>query len=1081
LEVWNEPVGTALTQSQWQSGVQAAIAQYRLAGTTMYDGPVFVTTRNWGWTVDVTEATAIKNLDSNVVFCTHRLAAQSPTMAPLPTTDVTGSWQTLANNLNGAGLAHLMALYGVYNGGYGTGGTKDSNAQTWGAAMAAAIQQNVSAGKLVGGLGWMWMGGFMQPGENDENSGIDPGWSQVVAGASFTYNAWGNVVNGMISNLAGGIATPPPSGSPTITMTVPSSTTTGTSVTVAATATPFSGTTITNVVFAVDGTVIFTDTTSPYSTTWTAAAGQHTITATANQSDGKATTVTQTVIVTTSTATAPLNGFKMEVSGTAFIDAAGNRTVARGTAQYLVEYVLSGSGAGSLYSWFTSHITAVAQEWASKGANLVRIPITYNTASAYYNDLKAKVDALWAQGICSIICAFDGAQYPVSSATSATRMKQMWDLIGSPSYCFIETTNEPSGIDAATWQGYMNTWRSTLRSAGYKGIIFMGARDWSWTCDPSTFQAVKNADVAVSGSKPGNVAFVCHRYAVTDPANAVQPSNDGDVWRGLWPDQIGPLGVCGIIDEWGPWNGGSISPGAYGVGGSYDYNVNTWGENMRQNIQNAVQAGNFGGALGWMWAWSDNNTMTGSNPEAANTSYVEGTTGGPWIYNQWGQKMWSLVQTLGGTPTLPGNPTVTHSAPSTAQTGNIVTITASPTSGGPTVTISKVELVIDNVVTAVDTTAPYTFTWTATTGTHTIAVRATQSDGKIAVSAATNIVVTTTTPPSGGAGLLHVSGKSIKDASNNVVFLRGLNQYIATPYWDCGSGCFTTQYLSDWFDSNIGRVAADWYAQGVRHCRFPVNCADTSTSYKDKVKNIVQQIIAKGIYVSLNGFGGLGNYGSSAGSVGTYLANLWSYCGSPAMCMINLWNEPHDGSNWTTASNAGRAAIRSAGYTGIIFLDADGYATVYDPTAFNSLLSSDSSFSGNIAFSVHRYHALCNNSSYPAGYLPDNWCSTNLPGNWFSGAFATVMGEYGFHNCYNQRDDGGGGTNWINWLNDATNTIIAAKSAGNCAGAWAWMWTWDANSLVDPSQYNITQGAVWSYNTWGQIAKRMWANTAVGI
>lgn len=1071
LEVWNEPVGTALTQGQWQSGVQAAIGVLRTPGTTMYDGPIIITTRNWGWTFDSTEATAIRTSDSNVVFSSHRFAVSSPTSGPLATTDPTGTWKpTIVDAAANAGCALLMGAYGIYNGGYGVGGSQTANAQGWGAAMSSEIQAEVTAGHCVGGLGWMWTWGAMDIGEDSENAGVNPTWPSIVSGTPWTLNVWGQVVQGMITALAGTI-TPPAAGAPTVSLAVVATAITGASVTLTATATAGTGSII-SVDFFVDGVSIAHDTVGPYTTTWTAVVGQHALTALVTQSDAQTATSTTQIIVSAPGGTAPLNGFQLERAGSAFIDVNGNPTVLRGVAQYVVEYVASGSGAGTLYTWFSSHIAAVALDWKQKGANLCRIPIYNTLGSTYINDLKAKVDALWAQGIYSMICAFDSASFgAVSSNGAPDAMMAIWTAIGAPRYCFIETSNEPNGLTAAQWQTAMDNWRSRLRAAGYRGIIFMGARDWSWTADLTNFQSIVTNDVAVGGSKPGNICFINHTYAVTDPANAVQPANYGTAtWKVQWPDVIGAAGLAFVTNEWGPWNGGTAAQ--FGIGGSYNGNVDGWGENMRQEIQNAVQAGHSGGATGWMWAWSDPNGMTG--PDApTSTAYVEGTTAPPWTLNRWGQKMWSLVATLAGTPTLPGQPTVTHSAPSTAQTGNIVTITAAPVAGGTTVSIAKVDLLIDSVITATDTVAPYSFTYTAATGTHTIQVIATQSDGKTASSSSTSIVVSTGTPPSGGAGLLHVSGKLIKDASNNTCFLRGLNQYIVTPYFNNG-----TDYLFSWFDGNIGRVADDWYSKGVRHVRMPINVADTSTAYYDFVKRTVQTIMGKGIYVSLNGFGGLGSYPSNAGNVGTYLVNLWIYCGRPAMLMINLWNEPNEGGSlsnaaWLTATQTARSNIRSGGYTGIIFFDANIWATVLDTSSFATLLSNDSAFSGNLAFSTHRYHALCG-----SGYLPTNWMSSTNAGGWIAGGitFCAVVGEFGWFNCYGDFPGGGQA-----FCNDAVDTIIAGKNAGNLAGAWAWMWTWDENSLVDPSQYNITQGAVWSYNGWGQIAERMWANTAQGI
>ena len=79
---------------------------------------------------------------------------------------------------------------------------------------------------------------------------------------------------------------------PVVTLTAPAAGTNytiGASVTLSATATDTDGT-ITQMVFLVDGTAISTDTSSPYSATWTATQGFHTLTARATDNGGNTTT-----------------------------------------------------------------------------------------------------------------------------------------------------------------------------------------------------------------------------------------------------------------------------------------------------------------------------------------------------------------------------------------------------------------------------------------------------------------------------------------------------------------------------------------------------------------------------------------------------------------------------------------------------------------------------------------------------------------------------------------------------------------------------------------------------------------------
>lgn len=96
-------------------------------------------------------------------------------------------------------------------------------------------------------------------------------------------------------------------------------------------------------------------------------------------------------------------------------------------------------------------------------------------------------------------------------------------------------------------------------------------------------------------------------------------------------------------------------------------------------------------------------------------------------------------------PADPDIPSVTITAPlagATAETGATVTISATVTDAGNNV--SKVEFLVDGVKIGEDLTAPYTFTWTATTkGSHTITAKATDA---LAKTGSAEAVITITVP-----------------------------------------------------------------------------------------------------------------------------------------------------------------------------------------------------------------------------------------------------------------------------------------------------------------------------------------------
>jgi hypothetical protein len=90
-------------------------------------------------------------------------------------------------------------------------------------------------------------------------------------------------------------------------------------------------------------------------------------------------------------------------------------------------------------------------------------------------------------------------------------------------------------------------------------------------------------------------------------------------------------------------------------------------------------------------------------------------------------------------------PTVSISAPATAAVGDVVTFTsnASDVDG----TVSQVEFLVDGLPIGVDLTSPYSFTWTAIVGPHTVRAIASDNLGLTGLSTIANISVAANIPP----------------------------------------------------------------------------------------------------------------------------------------------------------------------------------------------------------------------------------------------------------------------------------------------------------------------------------------------
>lgn len=87
-------------------------------------------------------------------------------------------------------------------------------------------------------------------------------------------------------------------------------------------------------------------------------------------------------------------------------------------------------------------------------------------------------------------------------------------------------------------------------------------------------------------------------------------------------------------------------------------------------------------------------------------------------------------------------PTISLTASTTAFAGDAITINATASDD---INVSKVEFFVDGTSISSSTTSPYTATWIATTGTHSITAVATDNDGASTTSTAVSVVVATPT------------------------------------------------------------------------------------------------------------------------------------------------------------------------------------------------------------------------------------------------------------------------------------------------------------------------------------------------
>lgn len=343
-------------------------------------------------------------------------------------------------------------------------------------------------------------------------------------------------------------------------------------------------------------------------------------------SGGTPGTTTSTTQPSSTTTTVPVTPGSLLVVGNQLRRTDGTRFVVNGTNQYLDSYVSAGdSQMPAVSDYVYSNRNAIAAELASFGVNMVRIPINNNTSSTYLNRLKGFVDALGAAGILSKICPFGGVTW-APSASNGQLAVNVWKGIGSPSFVFLETVNEPNQISDAAWLSGTIAEIDAMRAGGYGGPVFCDAQDWAWRLPVTQARAVKAHDT--------QVVFESHRYA-SDGTNQNRGSGDAASWVAEWssaPD------LCVTVGEYGWFNGNGTTAA-----------ISTWCDAMEKAIVKGVQDGWCSGATSWMWLWDQNShiTATQSPPDApGNTDWYAISRGMPYTYNSWGliaRAQWSAL------------------------------------------------------------------------------------------------------------------------------------------------------------------------------------------------------------------------------------------------------------------------------------------------------------------------------------------------------------------------------------------------------------------------------------------------------
>lgn len=646
-------------------------------------------------------------------------------------------------------------------------------------------------------------------------------WTPSSAG-TFSLTARATDSNGaVVSSTALSITI---AGGPTVAITSPSSgasVTAGSPVTITASASAATGLTVQNVQFLVNGTAIGTDTTAPYSATWTpGSSGTYTLTAIATDSLG-ATTTSGGVSVTVTGGTVGLNA-TLNLSGSSLVPGGSSRalsvSVSGGTGVYdRVELyydgtTLVGTDTAAPYNFlFTAPVTvgthflsAQVVDSAGISATSAAVPITVTqqvgvaplasivtpssgsflglgsqtTITGTASDADGSITnvQVFANGVSIGNATLSGPGWAINwtptaggvVSLSAIASDNSGNTIAAPSVGVTVTDSTSPSIFLSLSPGSVSGGIATLPSGAVRNVFA--------TVGPATGRAVVRVEFFVDGTKVGEDTSAPYTFRYVAPDLAAGEQSHAYVLSARATDNAGaardtlqsilvvaPIGQPPVVNLLTPTNNTQVVP------------------NTAVSLASTAVAA--GGSITSVQYYVNGNPalVNGGNPITSapyTTTFVPTAAGSYTIdaiaTDDRGNSRASNSATITAafaTPTIvftSPNPNATARA-----TPNVpITLAATATvQTGTGAAVLLVEFLLDGVQIGADTTFPYNFSWLPTTaqlGTHVLTARVTDTYSQTAVSAplTVNVANVIGSPPTvsvsaspipGGFGLQTVS------------------------------------------------------------------------------------------------------------------------------------------------------------------------------------------------------------------------------------------------------------------------------------------------------------------------------------
>ncbi len=307
--------------------------------------------------------------------------------------------------------------------------------------------------------------------------------------------------------------------------------------------------------------------------------------------------------------TAVASGPAIHTEGNVLVENA-QRFVVKGAAAYLLPFYTRSDGSAdngigpTAQRNFEERATIFAR-MAELGINTLRVPVALATYEddvydlggkvAYLDRLEAVVTDANAAGLLVIVGWWDSlgsrGDWPEEATSVHGMMRDVYGRLQGNDQVVYEPWNEPNGV---TWDEWTDTTNATVElfrsDLGYRGLLIVDTIDFSWNFSDDRADELLDLDAELLGGAP-NIAFANHRYA---NLNTCFCGDELESWDNVVGQHVDEYPIVGT--EYGFWN-------------DLGDPVPLWNRQLVAHLIDMVDEG-FNGYVGFVWDWSDPNTLT---------------------------------------------------------------------------------------------------------------------------------------------------------------------------------------------------------------------------------------------------------------------------------------------------------------------------------------------------------------------------------------------------------------------------------------------------------------------------------------